>query len=63
MLTIQIPLQENKITARALISHILNRGSINYPNHKLLKRKLGELYGATLSTDILKKRRKSAYYF
>ena len=55
MLTIQIPLQENGLTARALLPNLLNGGSINYPNRKLLKRKLEELYGTTLSTGVLKK--------
>lgn len=55
MLMIKAPLQEDLTTARALIPYILNGGSINYPNRKLLKQKLDEMYGATLSTDILKK--------
>ncbi|MES5942389.1 MULTISPECIES: hypothetical protein [unclassified Bacillus cereus group] len=55
MLMIKAPLQEDLTTARALIPYILNGGSINYPNRKLLKQKLDEMYGATLSTDVLKK--------
>lgn len=55
MLMIKAPLQEDFTTARALIPYILNGGSINYPNRKLLKQKLDEMYGATLSTDVLKK--------
>lgn len=55
MLMIKAPLQEDFTTARALIPYILNGGSINYPNRKLLKQKLDEMYGATLSTDVLKR--------
>ncbi|MGE7624846.1 EF-P 5-aminopentanol modification-associated protein YfmF [Viridibacillus sp. NPDC096237] len=55
MLTIKAPLQEDLTTARALIPHILNGGSINYPNRKLIKQKLDGMFGATLSSDVLKK--------
>ncbi len=55
MLMIKVPLQEDLTTARALIPHILNSGTINYPNRKLIKEKLGEMYGATLSADVQKK--------
>lgn len=62
MLMIKVPLQEDLTTARALIPHILNSGTINYPNRKLIKEKLGEMYGATLSADVQKKGRSSNYY-
>ncbi|MFC9541402.1 EF-P 5-aminopentanol modification-associated protein YfmF [Lysinibacillus sp. NPDC056959] len=55
MLTMKVPLQEDGITARAIIPHILNGGTTNYPNRKLLKQKLDEMYGANLSADALKK--------
>jgi predicted Zn-dependent peptidase len=55
MLMMKTPLQEELTTARALIPYILNGGSINYPNRKLIKQKLDGMYGATLSTDVLKK--------
>lgn len=55
MLMMKAPLQEELITARALIPYILNGGSKNYPNRKLIKQKLDEMYGATLSADVLKK--------
>ncbi|MDI6535033.1 pitrilysin family protein (plasmid) [Bacillus mycoides] len=55
MLMMKAPLQEELTTARALIPYILNGGSINYPNRKLIKQKLDGMYGATLSTDVLKK--------
>ncbi|MGG4398026.1 pitrilysin family protein [Paenibacillus thiaminolyticus] len=54
MLTMKSPLQKDSITARALIPHILNGGSKNYPHHKLIKQKLDEMYGATLSPDVKK---------
>lgn len=55
MLTMKSPLQESLITARALIPHILNGGSIHYPNRKLIQQKLDKLYGATLLLDVQKK--------
>ncbi|MEK4275814.1 EF-P 5-aminopentanol modification-associated protein YfmF [Paenibacillus sp. FSL R7-0026] len=55
MLTMKSPLQESLITARALIPHILNGGSILYPNRKLIQQKLDKLYGATLLLDVQKK--------
>ncbi|QIW20591.1 EF-P 5-aminopentanol modification-associated protein YfmF [Bacillus thuringiensis] len=55
MLMMKAPIKENLITARALIPHILNGGSTNYPNRKLIKQKLDGMYGATLSSDVLKK--------
>lgn len=55
MLMMKAPLQEELTTARALIPHILNGGSTNYPNRKLIKQKLDGMYGATLSPDVLKK--------
>lgn len=55
MLTMKAPLQEDLTTARALIPHILIRGSTNYPNRKLIKQKLDEMYGATLSPNVQKK--------
>ncbi|WP_002150929.1 EF-P 5-aminopentanol modification-associated protein YfmF [Bacillus cereus] len=55
MLMMKAPLQEELTTARALIPYILNRGTINYPNRKLIKQKLDGMYGATLFTDVLKK--------
>ncbi|MGM0867603.1 MAG: EF-P 5-aminopentanol modification-associated protein YfmF [Bacillota bacterium] len=55
MLTMRVPLQEDLITVRALIPHILVGGSTNYPNRRLIKQKLDEMYGATLSSDVQKK--------
>ncbi|MGG3840829.1 pitrilysin family protein [Paenibacillus thiaminolyticus] len=54
MLTMKSPLQKDLITARALIPHILNGGSKNYPNHKRIKQKLDEMYGATLFPNVQK---------
>ncbi|KLU56078.1 zinc protease [Paenibacillus sp. VT-400] len=55
MLTMKASLQEGVTTARALIPHILNGGSINYPNRKLIQQKLDGMYGATLFLDVQKK--------
>lgn len=51
----QAPLEEDLITARSLIPHILNGGSTNYPNRKRIKQKLDGMYGATLFPYVLKK--------
>ncbi|MEK3906722.1 EF-P 5-aminopentanol modification-associated protein YfmF [Oceanobacillus sp. FSL W7-1309] len=55
MLTMKTPLNKKFTTARALIPYILIGGSINYPNRKLIKQKLDEMYGATISPDVYKK--------
>ncbi|WP_340028589.1 pitrilysin family protein [Paenibacillus sp. FSL H7-0940] len=55
MLTMKASLQEGLTTARALIPHILNGGSIKYPNRKLIQQKLDGMYGATLFLDVQKK--------
>ncbi len=55
MLTMKAPLQGDVTTSRAIIPHILNGGTTNYPNRKLLKQKLDEMYGANLSADAQKK--------
>lgn len=55
MLTMKAPLQEDSITARALIPHILNGGTAIYPNRKRIQHKLDEMYGATLFVDVQKK--------
>src|SRR5699024_2484917 len=55
MLTMKVPLQKSLTTARALIPYILNGGTTNYSNHKLIKLKLDEMYGATLSPNVQKK--------
>lgn len=55
ILMLKVPLQEELTTARALIPYILTGGTINYPNRKLMKQKLEEMYGAKLSLDVLKK--------
>lgn len=55
MLTMKASLQEELTTARALIPHILNGGSTNYPNRKRIQQKLDEMYGAALFLDVQKK--------
>ncbi|GIO25318.1 putative inactive metalloprotease YmfF [Oceanobacillus sp. J11TS1] len=55
MLMIKAPLQEDIITARALIPYVLNGGTTNYPNRKQIRKKLDEMYGATLYSDVHKK--------
>ncbi|UTR04716.1 insulinase family protein [Alkalihalobacillus sp. LMS6] len=55
MLMIHAPLEEETVTARALIPHILQGGTKHYPNRKKLKQKLEDMYGATLTSDVQKK--------
>ncbi|KAB7672201.1 EF-P 5-aminopentanol modification-associated protein YfmF [Bacillus sp. B1-b2] len=55
MLTMRVPLKEEFITSRALVSKVLLGGTCNYPNRKLLRQKLDNMYGATLSSDVQKK--------
>jgi predicted Zn-dependent peptidase len=55
MLTMKIPLKMEFTTARALIPQILVNGSKNYPNRRLIKQRLDEMFGATLFTDVQKK--------
>ncbi|GAF23543.1 LOW QUALITY PROTEIN: hypothetical protein JCM19047_3371 [Bacillus sp. JCM 19047] len=55
MLMVNAPLQEETVTARALIPHVLQGGTKDHPNRKRLKQKLEEMYGATLTADVQKK--------
>ncbi|KQL51695.1 MULTISPECIES: EF-P 5-aminopentanol modification-associated protein YfmF [Bacillaceae] len=55
MLMVNAPLREDTVTARALIPHVLQGGTTDYPNRKQLKQKLEEMYGATLTADVQKK--------
>ncbi|MBS3678758.1 insulinase family protein [Ornithinibacillus massiliensis] len=54
-LTMKIPLHRELTTARALIPYILISGSRNYSSRRLIKQKLDEMYGATLTPDVYKK--------
>ncbi|SDC43543.1 EF-P 5-aminopentanol modification-associated protein YfmF [Shouchella lonarensis] len=55
ILMIKSPLSVDTVTARALIPHILQRGTKQHPNRMALKRKLDDMYGAVLATDVQKK--------
>ncbi len=55
LLMAKAPLQEQNVTARALLPHILQGGTKTYDNRKKLKQKLDDMYGATFSADVQKK--------
>lgn len=55
LLMAKAPLDEETLTAKALIPHILQGGTTTYKNRKQLKQKLDDMYGATFSTDVQKK--------
>ena len=48
-------LREDLASMTALLPSVLERGSRSYPDRLTLRRKLEHLYGAELSTDIIKK--------
>lgn len=54
-LYIRQPLEEENHTKVALIPAILNRGTENYPTAGKLRQALDDLYGASLSADIIKR--------
>lgn len=49
------PLTRENITKRALLPHILQQGTGDFPDRSSIQRKLDELYGAVLSLDGSKK--------
>jgi predicted Zn-dependent peptidase len=54
-LYIRQPLEEEHHTKVPLISEILNRGTEKYPTAGKLRQALGDLYGASLFTDVMKR--------
>lgn len=48
------PLAGDTAAATALLSYLLRKGSKNYPDFTLLEQQLCELYGASLSSDVIK---------
>jgi predicted Zn-dependent peptidase len=54
-LYIRQPLEEEQHTKIALIPSILKRGSVRYPSSQKLRQALDDLYGATLTTEVLKR--------
>jgi len=52
---IGIPLQEETVTTTALIPHVLRRGNERYPDTKLFRERLDDLYGAGFGFDIVKR--------
>lgn len=55
ILKVKAPLDENNVTLRALLPHVLQRGTKTYPTTTQLRKYLDELYGATLQVDLSKK--------
>ncbi len=49
------PLTKETVTKRALLPHVLQSSSANYPTTTELRSYLDELYGATLYVDLAKK--------
>src|SRR5690625_1347777 len=49
------PLERKTVTSRALLSYILQQGTVKYPSEKQLTLKLDELYGAVFNIDCVKK--------
>jgi len=49
-----VPLEESTATEYALLSGVLGKSTKKYPQLMMVNRKLEELYGASLSSDILK---------
>lgn len=52
---IQQELTPETVTKTALLPSVLQRGTVSYPSTLELKRKLEDLYGATLYTDVFKR--------
>lgn len=55
VLKFKAPLSEQDVTKRALLSYVLQKGTEQYPSAKQLRRRLNDLYGATLSAQLSKK--------
>ncbi|GAX88541.1 EF-P 5-aminopentanol modification-associated protein YfmF [Effusibacillus lacus] len=55
VVTFHTDLEEDKATQRAMIPHVLLRGSKNHPNSESIQLALSDLYGATLTGGVSKK--------
>ncbi|MED1441805.1 pitrilysin family protein [Aeribacillus composti] len=55
ILRLKAPLSEKDVTIRALLPHVLQRGTASYPSTTELRKYLDDLYGATLQVDLAKK--------
>ncbi|MEG2087674.1 MAG: insulinase family protein [Angelakisella sp.] len=49
-----VPLERDKAAATAILPYLLRKGSRHYPDFTLLEQQLCELYGASLSSDVVK---------
>ncbi|WLR43485.1 pitrilysin family protein [Bacillus carboniphilus] len=54
-LKFKAPLKEETSTLRALLPHVLQRGTKSHPNSMSLRKYLDDLYGAALNVDLAKK--------
>lgn len=52
---IGLPLAEETVTSTALIPYVLRRGNARYPETKLFRERLDELYGAGFGFDVIKR--------
>ncbi|UOE92785.1 pitrilysin family protein [Alkalihalobacillus sp. LMS39] len=55
VLLCKAPLEKETVTKRALLPHVLQAGTENYPTRQRIRNELDELYGASLSVDVQKK--------
>lgn len=55
VLKLKTPLKEETVTKRALLAYVLQRATENSPTAKDLRKRLNELYGASLSAQLSKK--------
>ncbi|TLS37391.1 EF-P 5-aminopentanol modification-associated protein YfmF [Pseudalkalibacillus caeni] len=55
VLQMKAPLKKDTVTKRALLPYVLQSGTENLPSTKQVRRKLEELYGASLYVDLAKK--------
>ncbi|WP_096154580.1 MULTISPECIES: EF-P 5-aminopentanol modification-associated protein YfmF [Bacillus] len=55
VLKLKAPLDEDDVTLRSLLAHVLQNGTESYPTSTKLRSHLDNLYGATLNVDLSKK--------
>ena len=55
VLKIKAPIKKEDATIRALLPHVIQSGTAQYPNATQLRTYLENLYGATLTVDMQKK--------
>lgn len=55
VLKMKAPLAEESVTKRALLAYVLQKATENSPTAKELRRRLNDLYGASLSAQLSKK--------